>query len=120
MSQDPFASASRTGPPLMARRALLCWPFALALAACSSSLGAADIEQAGPCGDLHAARPAMQVRNLSCRPAAGDRAACDYEATTGTGPAAWVRVRGEFRRYSGTGAWCFDTRPAGLPGEVAR
>jgi hypothetical protein len=120
MPGDPFAP--RPHRPLPAPHFIRLWPAALALAACSSSPGAADVEQAWLCGDLPAARPLVYVRNLSCRPAAGDRVACEYEAVIGSREHArpWVRVRGEFRRYSGTGAWCFDTRPAVLPENVAR
>ena len=120
MPGDPFAPPPSR--PSKARRVIRLWPLALALAACSSSPGAADVAQAWLCGDLHAARPLVSVRNLSCRPAAGDRVACDYEAVIGSREHArpWVRVRGEFRRYSGTGAWCFDARPAVLPGDVAQ
>ena len=97
----------------MARRAVCRWLPALALAACSSSPGAADVEHAWLCSDLHGARPLVHVRNLACQPV-GDRTSCTYEAMTGTDLGPWVRVRGEFRRYSGTGAWCFDTRPVPL------
>jgi hypothetical protein len=119
MPGDPLTPALSPAPPI-ARRFIRLLPLALSLAACSSSPGQADVEQSWHCNDINGARPVMRVRNLSCRPAAGDRAACDYEAMIGTGLGSWVRVRGEFRRYSGTGAWCFDARPATLPGDSAR
>lgn len=98
----------------MAQRPARLWPLALALAACSSSPGQVDVAQAWLCSDRNAARPLKLVRNLSCQPGR-DRVLCSYEATTGSDFGPWIRERGEFRRYSGTGAWCFDARPAMLP-----